>query len=567
MKSNFGAPISLKSVVWLLSVALICIFIFSCKNEDENKPREKDIVRKEELFPDRVSNNLAILINYAAENNGRINDSSAVTKIPLLQNIYQKKNFSAIWSSEGRWLPAGDSLTDFIKNSMHYGLFPADYHLKELKGIQHQLESDSLSRKDAALWSRADVLLTDAFLQVAADIKRGRLPFDSTSRKDTLLNFDSIYLSTLDKALQTKTVSAVLHDLEPKLRGYTELKESAKAFVDTTEFREFPYLRYPYTDSVTFFDQVKKRLYDEKMFDSIPATIDTMAFRKILGKYQAARKLKVTGKINENTVRSLNDTNWERFKRIALSLDKYKLMPDTMPTTHVWVNIPSFNLKVIDSDSVVMESKVIVGDTKTRTPELYSEISNFITYPQWTVPYSIVFKEMLPAIQKDVTYLEKQNLIVVDKYDSVLDPEKIDWSKLSKKKFPYQIKQREGDDNSLGVLKFNFRNKYAVYLHDTNARWMFQKSSRALSHGCVRVQDWRDLAHFLVRNDTIKYNIDTLAGWIVRQEKHVVSGFKKVPLFIRYFTTEGSYGKVKFYDDIYGEDKILTEKYFSKNIN
>src|SRR5205085_5420482 len=113
-----------------------------------------------------------------------------------------------------------------------------------------------------------------------------------------------------------------------------------------------------------------------------------------IGKYQAARKLKVTGRVNENTVNSLNDTNWERFKRIALSLDKYKLMADTMPTTHVWVNIPSYNLKVVDSDSVVMESKVIVGATKTRTPELYSEISNFITYPQWTVPYSIVFKEM-----------------------------------------------------------------------------------------------------------------------------------------------------------------------------
>jgi murein L,D-transpeptidase YcbB/YkuD len=242
-------------------------------------------------------------------------------------------------------------------------------------------------------------------------------------------------------------------------------------------------------------------------------------------------------------------------------------MPDTMPPIYVWVNIPGYYLKVMEGDSMVMESRVIVGASKTRTPELYSEISNFITYPQWTVPYSIVFKEMLPAIQKDVAYLDKQNLIVVDKNDSVLDPEKIEWKKLSKKKFPYQIKQREGDDNSLGVLKFNFRNKYAVYLHDTNARWMFQKSLRALSHGCVRVQDWRDLAHYLVRNDTIKYNVDTLASWIVRQEKHVVSGFKKVPLFIRYFSCEGSYGKVKFYDDIYGEDKILTEKYFSKNIN
>jgi murein L,D-transpeptidase YcbB/YkuD len=174
---------------------------------------------------------------------------------------------------------------------------------------------------------------------------------------------------------------------------------------------------------------------------------------------------------------------------------------------------------------------------------------------------------MLPQIQKNISYLDKQNLMVVDRYDSVIDPAKIDWSKLSKKKFPYLLKQRQGDDNSLGVLKFNFANKYAVYLHDTNARWMFSKNNRALSHGCVRVQNFQDLAHFLVRNDTVKYSIDTLTSWIVRQEKHVVSGFKRVPIFIRYFTCEGNNGRIKFYDDIYAEDKILSERYFSKNIN
>jgi len=404
-------------------------------------------------------------------------------------------------------------------------------------------------------------------LLVASDLKRGRLPYDSTSRKDTLINFDSIYLSTLDKIVQAKSVTSIMEELEPQLPGYRELRSGVKGFVDTSAFHQYTYLDYPYTDSIAFFELLKKRLYEEKVLDSLTPSMDTIAFKKVIGKYQKVKKLKVTGHIDEYTIRYLNNTNWERFKRIAITLDKFKLMPDTMPSIYIWVNIPGYYLKVMECDTVVMRSKVIVGAAKTRTPELYSEISNFITYPQWTVPYSIVFKEMLPAIQEDVTYLEKQNLIVVDKYDSVLDPEKIDWEKLDKKKFPYLIKQREGDDNSLGVLKFNFRNKYAVYLHDTNSRWMFQKSSRALSHGCVRVQNWRDLAHYLVRNDTIKYHVDTLASWIDRQEKHVVSGFKKVPLFIRYFSCEGSLGKVKFYDDIYDEDKILALRYFSKNIN
>jgi murein L,D-transpeptidase YcbB/YkuD len=220
-------------------------------------------------------------------------------------------------------------------------------------------------------------------------------------------------------------------------------------------------------------------------------------------------------------------------------------------------------LRVIDTDTLVMDSRVIVGQPKTRTPLLTSNVSNFIIYPQWTVPYSIIFKEMLPKIQKNVAYLDKENLMVVDKNDSILDPHTIDWSRFNKKYFPYQLKQRQGDDNSLGVLKFNFANKYSVYLHDTNARWLFSNSSRALSHGCVRVKEFLKLADFLVRDDTLRYHPDTLKSWINRQEKHVVSGFHRVPIFIRYFSCEGKNGKLKIYDDIYAEDRILRERYFA----
>ena len=109
--------------------------------------------------------------------------------------------------------------------------------------------------------------------------------------------------------------------------------------------------------------------------------------------------------------------------------------------------------------------------------------------------------------------------------------------RLKQNNFPYQIKQREGDDNSLGVMKFNFRNKYDVYLHDTNVRWMFDKTFRALSHGCVRVKEWRKLSDFLTRADTMIISAgypegapDHMTG-----EAFTVWGFTRVPIFIRYF--------------------------------
>jgi L,D-transpeptidase YcbB len=92
---------------------------------------------------------------------------------------------------------------------------------------------------------------------------------------------------------------------------------------------------------------------------------------------------------------------------------------------------------------------------------------------------------------------------------------------------------------------------------------MFGKSFRALSHGCVRVKDWQKMADFLTRNDTIKYKPDTVRAWIQRKEKHTVYGFARVPVYLRYFTTEGKKGKVYFYDDIYGEDRQLRERYFA----
>ncbi len=262
-------------------------------------------------------------------------------------------------------------------------------------------------------------------------------------------------------------------------------------------------------------------------------------------------------------VTMMDNNDWEKFKRIAINLDRYKLLPDSLPDTYVWVNLPGFFLQVIDSDTVVFDSRIIVGAPKTRTPLLTSEITNFITFPQWTVPESIIFKEMLPKIKKSTDFLTKQNLMVVDKNDSVLDPSKINWARLNKNNFPYQLRQRQGDDNSLGVMKFNFRNKYDVYLHDTNARWLFGKSFRALSHGCVRVKEWKKLSDFLVRNDTVRYKSDTLKAWIQRQEKHTVYGFQRVPVFLRYFAVEGKKGKVVFHDDIYGEDKILRDRYFA----
>jgi murein L,D-transpeptidase YcbB/YkuD len=545
----------------ILFPVLFFAYLFSCQNKP--KPIEKDVVTVAEKMPEHLSEDIKKIVEYALQNKASIIDSAHLGYMHLDSSLYEDKKYEAIWSAKEQWLATGDSLYQFIENCRYYGLFPSDYHFGSLSFIHRVFNEDTIARKNIALWAKADLLLTDAFFSLVKDLKQGRLQYDSvTLRTDTLLR-DTFFIHTLDTALLTGSISYALHNIEPKHAGYDSVKAYAKDFLAAAKFNPFTYLFYPYKDSVAFFKSLQTRLYEIGMLTSDTVHADTTILKLAIRKYQKSKNLKLTGRVDEKMVNALNDTDIERFKRIAINLDRYKLLPDSLPHTYVWVNLPAFYLKVIDSDTLVFESKVIVGKPDTRTPLLTSEVSNFITLPQWTVPNSIIFKEMLPKIKQNVDFLKKENLMVVDKDDNVVDPSLVKWARLNKNNFPYQLKQGQGDNNSLGVIKFNFRNKYSVYMHDTNVRWMFGKPFRALSHGCVRVQQWEKLSDFLIRNDTVRYHPDSLRAWIKRQEKHVVSGFHKVPVFFRYFTCEGKKGHLRFYDDIYGEDKFLREKYFA----
>ena len=535
--------------------------VFSC-NEPEAPP-EQVIVHDPEQMDLKVTNQIKRVTEFALQNRGQVNDTIKLFKDSIVESVYSEFEYHPIWSTNETWLPEADSLMAFIARSKEYGLFPSDYHYRALFGTKLLLE-DTIQRRDAAHWTRAELMLTDALFQLCKDLKQGRLAYDSvTLRKDTVLPRE-FYFENLIKVKTSKNVLPTLEPLQPKHKGYDSLRIGLKSFLDSVKsFKRYTFLYYPTKDTATFRKQLQLRLFEDDLLPTPTLPVDTSVWRKVLSDYQKSKGLRTTGRINENTVASLNNTDWEKFKRIAINMDRYKLLPDSLPPTYVWVNIASYTLRLMDADTLALESRVIVGQPKTRTPVLTSSITNFITYPQWNVPESIIFKEMLPAIRKDTNYLIRQNLMVVDKNDSVISPSSINWHRLSKKYFPYRIKQREGDDNSLGVLKFNFANKYAVYLHDTNARWLFAKSGRALSHGCVRVKEWEKLSHFLVRNNMDKYPPDTLRNWIEREEKHVVWGFPRVPIYIRYFSAEGKDGKLKLYDDIYGEDRLLREKYFA----
>ena len=567
-KKEFGpAGVVLFTVIFLISL----LFISSCKNTS-TKPADEEMVEEPGKMDEKVSQLIQENLNYLENKKGRLNDSVLLYQLPALTALYTQRSYSGVWSKEKKWLPQGDSLLKFLESIKLYGLFPEDYHVGQLKKIKDIFEADSLGERDkknAVLWARADVLLSDAVINIITDLKLGRLPKDSiTLRKDSVLSADFVSHKFNDIASATN-FNSVIATLEPRHKGYQDLKAGIKNFLDKAEFKEVPKINFPDSNKALLKTGVMNRLKQLGYLDSLSMQVDSLFLSKALTKFQQEKRLTADGKIGAQTIRELNLSDLEKFKRIAITLDRYKMLPDTMPAEYIWVNISAYNLKLFRHDTIIVNSRVVVGKPKTRSPVLSSSIYEIVTYPQWTIPQSIIVKEILPAMKKNPGYLAKKGFGLFDSKGDEVDPYSVDWSKY-KKGIPYRIIQGSGDDNALGILKFNFRNKYAVYLHDTNQRFYFGLASRALSHGCIRVQEWEKMAFYILEREiesqknktSYKLSMDSVRHWLATKEKHAIPVNNRMSVFIRYFTCEGINGQVIFYEDIYNEDKELAEKLF-----
>lgn len=545
------------------------ILVFASCNGNNKTVRDTIASTPEELDQKTATLIERYLGKFTGGNSVVSDTDLQISQPQLIKQLYREREYSTIWSAKENWLPVADSMYHFIEQSRLFGLFPEEYYAGKLKKIREQFAADSLvsgDRKDAELWSKADLMLTDAFVRIVKDIKLGRLPSDSiTLRKDSVLS-DAFFQQKLDAAFQSG-ITTVFQSLEPDQREYHLLKAGIRYFLASADYRQFTKVPYPEKDQNKFHRALQKRLFEEGFiaFDSVAA--DSARLADAVKLFQKKKGITVDGRAGEGTVRMMNVSDEEKFVRIAISLDKYKMLPERMPSKYIWVNASANFLEVVENEEVKLSSKVICGKPKTRTPVLTSLISTLITYPQWVPPPSIVMKEILPAVRKNPGYLARKGFSLVDKEGNEVDPYSVDWSKYEKN-IPYRVVQGSGDANALGIMKFVFDNKFSVYLHDTNQRYLFANTMRSLSHGCVRVQEWEKLAFYILRNDSLNAGagytkIDSVKTWLRNKQKRSIPLRNKIPVYIRYITCEGKNGGIIFYDDVYGEDKMLREKYFS----
>lgn len=558
---KFILPVIFLFLSWFL------FFCFSCK---EARPSDDPVmVAAPEDMDAEVSKALQSILQFATGNSGKVNDSTTLMSAGLVDAFYQNNGYKSIWSAAEVRGPMADSLLLFINQSRYYGLFPNDYHFSQLLQLHDRLQSDSSAVRDAAVWTRLDVVCTDAFFRLLKDLKEGRMVPDSLSILHQEKYRDSFFFLNLNEVTQQHLLSAVLQRVEPSNFKYQQIREALPAFVDSMDPVQYPQIIFPYTDSLKFVSDVWQRFTALNLTDSGVTSPDSLAFARAVKKYQVRNKLEADGKPGPATIKELNTTDDQKFKSIAITLDRYKALP-AMPETYIWVNIPSFHLQVIRHDSIILESKIIVGKPSTPTPELTSSINNLVLYPTWTIPASIIKQEILPAIKKDPNYLSRKGYNLYDDKGEIINPYDVNWSRYNSG-IPWRVVQGSGDDNALGIFKFNFNNPYSVYLHDTNQRYLFANANRALSHGCVRVQKWQQLADIIAERDSsmaspsrLSYSEDSIQSWITNGVRKSVTVRNRYPLYIVYYTCDVRDGELRFYTDIYNEDAGLYNRYFAK---
>ncbi len=563
-----------KISAFTFTLLVLCLFIIAC-NSSSDKTDGTKIITNPEQIDEATGNSIEELIGYAVKHAGKIDDSTKLKFTALVNGFYTSNDFKNVWSKKEKWQPLADSVFELAKDAELYGLFPEDYQTAKLEKIKQQLDTDSLKRMDAVAWSKADIMLTDACLHLMKDLKYGRLFNDSAA-----LSVDSTSLAKdvirLQKSfLSQKLLLQFLSSIEPKRPEYAALKSGIKNFIDSMDRKTYTYVVYPYKkndekDSLFFIKTLQKRLSESKCISFTNKLPDSTQLDSSIRKYQKLKSIKPDGKVSTALIKVLNTNDVERFKRIAVTLDRYKKITDSFPDKYIWVNLPGFYMKVWDSDTLVLESKIICGKPATPTPLLTSTITDMITYPTWTVPTSIIAKQYLPKLKNNPNYLARLGLKLVNTKGESISGASVNWWKYNKG-IPYKVVQASGDRNALGVMKFNFDNPYAVYMHDTNERWLFKNSSRANSHGCVRVQEWEKLARYftlidslnLSAGDTLSYTFDSVKTLLSEKKNRRLAIKTPVKVYFTYFSCEGKDGKIKFYDDIYGDDKALREKYFS----
>jgi murein L,D-transpeptidase YcbB/YkuD len=267
-------------------------------------------------------------------------------------------------------------------------------------------------------------------------------------------------------------------------------------------------------------------------------------------RFQERHGLPADGVVGTSTLNALNVPAHVRLAQLQTNIERIRAMGEPEPR-YILVNVPGAQIEAVENGVVVSRHTAVVGKVDRQTPLLASKIHEINFNPFWTVPASIIKRDLIPKMQADPTYLPTNNIRIYNQQGIELAPEMVNWN--SDEAVDYLFRQDPGDGNSLGFMKLNFHNPHDVYLHDTPAKNLFGSDYRFESSGCVRVHNVRELVAWVLRDTG--YNLAVVDQTVRSGERLDVAVVNPPAIYTVYFTawTTGD-GAVHFRDDIYSLD-------------
>ncbi|MEW5560052.1 L,D-transpeptidase [Enterobacter asburiae] len=290
-----------------------------------------------------------------------------------------------------------------------------------------------------------------------------------------------------------------------------------------------------------------------KANSAAPAVYDRQLVEAVK-RFQTWQGLGADGVIGQSTRDWLNVSPAQRAGVLALNIQRLRLLPGKL-STGIMVNIPAYSLVYYLDGNQVLDSRVIVGRPDRKTPMMSSALNNVVVNPPWNVPPTLARKDILPKVQNDPGYLEQHGYTMMRGWNSKesINPYHVDWSTITASNLPFRFQQAPGARNSLGRYKFNMPSSDAIYLHDTPNHNLFQKDTRALSSGCVRVNKASELANMLLQD--AGWNDTRISDALKQGDTRYVNIRQSIPVNLYYLTAfVGADGKAQYRTDIYNYD-------------
>lgn len=477
-----------------------------------------------------------------------------------LPDLYERNDFQLLWQNPQN---VEDLLKD-IGRIAEDGLNPEDYHLSQLLVLKLRL--DDVDSPDPALLADYDILLTDSLVRLCYHIQFGKVDPESLDPAWNMTRRvrNANPVGAIEKRLRTGSLAKGLKNIRPEIEYYQLLKSVLKkyrAIQDAGGWEtvpEGPTLKPGMTDPR--IHQLRKRLAITGDFEGPVSDSDNYDedLKAAVLRFQTRHRLKADGAVGKNTYAALNITVKQKIDQIRVNLERARWVFHKLPEEYIAVDIAGFQVYNFEGVAPTWTSKVQVGKPFRKTPVFKSKIKYIVFNPTWTVPPTILQKDILPKIKKDPGYLTKMKISVIDRKGRTVDPTSVNWSKYSKN-VPYTLRQEPGPHNALGRIKFIFPNKHFIYLHDTPSRSLYGRQDRAFSSGCIRVEKNIELAELLL-NDPEKWNRESIQELIDTNKTQRVNLPKAKPVMLLYVTiwTDENDNFI-FKKDVYDRDQQVLD--------